>query len=547
MVAVNMNEENSQSIDWTRLMSPAIPARKMRWIDALALVAGYIALDWVSYFHPLQGLNITPWNPAPALGLVFVLYYGWRAALLIALAIFVGDAWIRALPLAASGALAVLLAAGYAAIGEVLRRRLKSEEVFVSRRGLFVWFLIVVLGTFVISAAFISLLTALGLIDVSQWAAAFTRHWIGETVGILVTMPVIWLVSGERGRALLRRLMTRAETLVLLLATSAALWIAFRVTAESEFKYFYILFLPIVWAAARQGFAGAVMIATLIQIGIIVAVNRLGFSAISMLEVQALTVALAMLGFFVGVVIDEQRRISIELRQTLRLAAAGEMAGALAHELNQPLTALSAYASACDRLLQQGNSGELLRNAVGHIVTESERAGEVVRRLRDFFRTGNTQLERVALGELLTSSLALFAGRAGKAGIQLTLGAVPDCVLLADRLQLEVVIRNLLSNAFDAVSQQPAARRIVRLSAAMEGADRVCIQVEDSGPGLSAATAARLFEPCASTKASGLGLGLAISRAIVDAHGGSLWAEVGGHGVFKLAFLAEAKVAHGTK
>ncbi len=522
-----------------------IPARKMQWLDAVALVVGFIALDWVSYFHPLHGLNITPWDPAPALGLVFVLRFGWRAALLIALAIFLGDAWIRDLPFAVSAALAVLLATGYGAIGEALRRRLKSEEIFASRRGLFEWVLIVVAGTLVNSAAFIFALTAFDLIPIPEWTVAFVHHWIGDTAGILVTMPVIWMVSGERGRALLRLLATKGETAVLLVATAAALWIAFSVGAESEFKYFYVLFLPIVWAAARQGFSGAVLIAAVIQIGIIVIVNRLGFSSISVIEVQMLTVVLAVLGFFVGVVVDEQRRVSSELRQTLRLAAAGEMAGALAHELNQPLTALSAYASACDKLLQQGDTGDRFRDAVRRIVAESERAGEVIRRLRDFFRTGTTQLEPVVLEDLLTSSVASFSGRAEKAGIHLTLAPVPDCVLLADRLQLDVVIRNLLSNAFDAVSNPSASKRLVHVAALMEGAGRVCIQVEDSGPGVSAASAAHLFEPFESTKSSGLGLGLVISRAIVDAHGGSLWAEIGGHGVFKLVLPVERKAAHG--
>ncbi len=542
-----MNKENDPSIDWTELISPVFPARKMRWVDALVLVAGFIALDWVSYFHPLLGLNITPWDPAPALGLVFVLRYGRKAALLIALAIFLGDAWMRDLPFTVSAVLAVLLAAGYGAIGEALRHRLKSEDVFISRRGLFEWLLIVVVGTLVNSAAFIFLLIAFDLIPTSEWAVAFTRHWIGDGVGILVTMPVIWMVSGERGRALLRLLVVRGETVALLLATAAALWIAFSIGAESEFKYFYVLFLPIAWAAARQGFAGAVLIAAVIQIGIIVAVNHLGFSAISVLEVQMLTVVLAMLGFFVGVVIDEQRRVSSELRQTLRLAAAGEMAGALAHELNQPLTALSAYAAACDKLLEQGGQEDRVRDAMRRIVSESERAGEVVGRLRDFFRAGTTQLESVALGELLTSSVASFSVRAENAGIRLTLAPVPDCVLLADRMQLEVVIRNLLSNAFDAVTHQSATQRRVHLSAVMESRGRVCVQVEDSGPGLSAATAAHLFEPFESTKSSGLGLGLVISRAIVDAHGGSLWAEIGDYGVFKLVLLTEGKAPHGDK
>jgi signal transduction histidine kinase len=545
MDSAGTNNENRPSHLWTGLISTVIPARRLQWIDALVLVTGYVALDWISFFHPLHGLNITPWAPAPALGLVFILRFGWVSALLIAFAVFVGDTWIRDLPVVPSAALALSLAAGYAAIGEALRRRLRNEELFSSRRGFFAWSLIVIVGTLANSAAFIASLSAFDLVPRAGFLAAFARHWIGDSVGILLTMPMLWMLAGERGRAILRLLLSTGETMALLAASTAALWVSFTFGAQSDFKYFYVLFLPIVWAAARQGLSGAILIATVIQAGIIFMVHLLGFSAISVLEVQMLTVVLAMLGFFVGVVIDEQRRISTELRQTLRLAAAGEMAGALAHELNQPLTALSAYAAACDKLLEQGGAQDRVRDAMRQIVAASERAGEVVARLRDFFRTGSTRLELVALDELLDGSVGSFAQSAAQAGVRLTLVPVPTCLLLADRLQLEVVVRNLLSNAFDAVAQRPAAERRIRVSAAMEGVGRVCVEVEDSGPGLSAATAARLFEPFESQKSSGLGLGLVISRAIVDAHGGSLWAEVGDHGVFKMLLPVEAKESHG--
>ncbi|MEK7737145.1 MAG: ATP-binding protein, partial [Pseudomonadota bacterium] len=152
-----------------------------------------------------------------------------------------------------------------------------------------------------------------------------------------------------------------------------------------------------------------------------------------------------------------------------------------------------------------------------------------------------TRLERITLGELLASAAAPFTAKAQQQGIELAVDPAPPYALLADRLQLEVVLRNLLSNAFDAVAEQPAGQRRIRLSAHPEGAGRVCVRVEDSGPGLSGATAARLFEAFRSSKASGLGLGLAISRAIVEAHGGHLWAEVTDHGLFKLVLPMEGK------
>jgi len=112
---------------------------------------------------------------------------------------------------------------------------------------------------------------------------------------------------------------------------------------------------------------------------------------------------------------------------------------------------------------------------------------------------------------------------------------------MADRLQLEVVLRNLLTNAFDAVAGQPPGQRKVRVSAFPEGAGRICVRIEDNGPGLSGAAAAKLFKAFQSSKSNGMGLGLVISRAIAEAHGGHLMAEVSDHGVFNLVLPTEGK------
>ena len=511
-------------------------ASRLRWADALLLIVGYVALDWLSFFHPLHGLYITPWNPAPALALVFMLRYGWKAAVPLAVAVLLAEIWVRSLPAAlpASIAIAVMLALGYGAIGGVLRRRIGGLGIFSDRSGMLQWSGIVVAGTLLTSLFFVLSLVGLDLVPAAGWLEAVGRYWIGDGVGILVSMPLLWMLLDERGRVQLLASVKRPDTPGYLLAAAAALWAVFGLGAESDFKYFYLLFLPIIWAAAREGLAGAVLSAAVIQVGIILVVHLQEFSAVSILEIQVVTVVLVLAGFFVGVVVDEQQRISAELRHTLRLAAAGEMAGALAHELNQPITALSAYGSACEELLARGETGDRLKATIKLMVAESYRAAEVVRRLRDFFRTGTTRLEPVALDELLAVAAAPFAEQAARTGVALTVGPMPEGVLLADRPQLEVVLRNLLANAFGAVAERPAGARTVSVSALPEGHDRICISVEDSGSGLSASAAARLFEPFNSTKSSGLGLGLAISRAIAEAHGGNLWAEVGDRGVFRL-------------
>ncbi len=541
-----MPKHNLSSINWNEPVLPTLPILRLGWRDVLILLAGYVALDWASYIHPLHGLNITPWNPAPALGLVFLLRFGRNAVLPLALAILMADVWVRHLPtsLPVSVALAALLTLGYWAIAEGLRRRrLARGGIFGDRRGLLEWAGIVAAGTLLNSMVFVSALSFGNLIPAGAGQEAFIRYWVGDGVGVLVSMPILWMLLDERGRAQLRAMVVTWESLGNLIATGAALWVAFGVGAETDFKYFYVLFLPVAWAAARQGLAGAVFSAAIVQIGIIGAVLLLGFSAVTVLEMQTLVVVLVLFGFFIGVVVDEKQRVSAELRQTLRLAAAGEMAGALAHELNQPLTALSAYGTACEQMLDQGETGERLRETIRRMVAESFRAADVVRRLRDFFRTGATRLEPIALGELLASAASPFSVKARQHGIELTIDPVPPCALLADRLQLEVVLRNLLSNAFDAVAEQPEGERRVRLSTDPEGAGRVCIRVEDSGPGLSGAAEARLFEAFQSSKKSGLGLGLVISRAIIEAHGGNLWADVADHGVFKLILPTEGKTS----
>jgi signal transduction histidine kinase len=512
------------------------------WLDIAGLLLGYIVLDWASYIHPLHGLNITPWNPAPALGLIYLLRFGRNAVLPLALAILVADAVVRDLPvlLPVSVGLSVLLTLGYWGLAEVLRYRLASEGVFRDRRGLLEWAVTVTLGTLLNSWVFVTVLSVGELIPVGSAQQAFVRYWVGDGVGVLVSMPLLWMLLDERRRMQLRVMLTTWESLGYLVATGFALWIAFGI-GSVDFKYFYLLFMPIMWAAARQGLAGAVFSAAIVQIGVIGTVQLLEITTVTVLEIQILAAVLALFGFFIGVVVDEKQRVSAELRQTLRLAAAGEMAGALAHELNQPLTALSAYGTACEQLLAQGETGDRLRETIRRMVSESFRAADVVRRLRDFFRTGATRLESIVLDELLTSALEPFTPKAQQQGVDLIVDPAPACTLLVDRLQLEVVLRNLLSNAFEAVVGQPEGERRIRVSAGHEGAGRICIRIEDSGPGLSGAKAARLFEAFQSSKASGMGLGLVISRAIVEAHGGHLWAEVADQGLFRLILPIEGK------
>lgn len=508
---------------------------------AVAFCLAYVALDWASYFDALHRLNITPWSPAPALGVLFLLRSGFGGGATMLIALVVGDLVVRDLsaPMGVILVLDVLLVAGYVSIVRMLRRHVGEDGMFADRPGFMKWSAIVVGGSLVISALFVSGLVVTGQLPPAGWPRAVLRFWVGDGVGIFVTLPLLWWLQDERRRLVFRASVGCWETLGYVVLVMASLGFMFGLSAEGRFRYSYILYLPLVWAASRQGLAGAVFCTALIQIGMLVARWFWGAGDVSVFELQMHALMLAIVGFLIGVAVDAQRRASADLRHTLRLAAAGEMAAALAHELNQPLTALSAYGSASERILERDGGSEQLRDVIRRMQLEAGRAAEVVRRLRDFFRTGATRLERFPLAELIDAAQEPFQEKAEALGILFTVGAMPTVQLHADRLQLEVVLRNLLSNAFEAVAANPEGRRRVSIAANLREGNQLSIRVEDSGPGVVPLVSGSLFEPFVSTKSSGLGLGLAISRSIADAHGGSLAMEVGDHGCFNLILPIE--------
>ena len=510
-------------------------ALKIRWLPDLLFVAAFLLIDWLSFVHALYGLNITPWNPDPALGLAYWMRYGKRAALPWFAGNMLADILVRDnhagwLMTTFSSALVTF---GYGLIGEVLRSRFCDGNTYDNRATLFVWLEIVVIGSILNSLAYISLYYFTGLIPQGQWAVAFLRFGVGDIVGIVGSMPLLWMLFSDRRRDRLLTIILCRETLGYVALALLMLGLVFGHVANAGFEHFYFLFLPIVWAATRQGLHGAALIALVLQFGIMVVVKWPPVPNIPVVELQMLGTVLALVGFFIGVVVDEQKQAAEDLKVTLRLAAAGEMASALAHELNQPLTALAAYGKACKELLDRGEAGALLQGAIQKMIVESGRASDVVRRLRDFFRSGAMQLESIQVSAIVATIAEQFAAKFEQNDVELKILPIPPVSLRADRLQIELVLRNLLANSFDeVVKQAPGKRQITVLIEKLPG-ERVRTTVEDSGAGISSKTATHLFEPFASTKSSGLGLGLVLSRAIVEAHGGSLWAEVAGHGIFR--------------
>lgn len=212
-----------------------------------------------------------------------------------------------------------------------------------------------------------------------------------------------------------------------------------------------------------------------------------------------------------------------ELVHVSRLSELGEMASALAHELNQPLTAIINYLEACARLLDRPDGGgDQARGLMTKASDQAHRAGRIIQQLRTFIKKGETDHQVEAINPVVREAveLAMVGSRQQAVATAFELASgLPD--LLIDRVQMQQVLINLVRNSLDALAAVEHRALTVRTSLAAGGG--VQIDVIDTGPGLAREVAERLFQPFVTTKPSGIGIGLSICKTIVDAHGGRLW------------------------
>jgi signal transduction histidine kinase len=514
--------------------APRLPAAVRPATGIAAFVAAYLLLDWLSFIHPVVAFGVTPWNPQPALAIALLLLAGQRMIPVVLAAVVLSEILVRGAPATPAATLlaSTALTLGYATTAQWLAGSAGPRIPLVSRGDLVRLLGAVGGGTLLTGAFFIGTLIASGYAPPGSAPRALLQFWIGDCVGIVVTLPVI-LAFVDRGR--LERLgksLSHPETLAQLAAAVLALWFVLRGPPADQVKYFYLLFLPVVWVATRHGLGGAALAIGFIQAGIAIEVHGSAYESHTVFELQAEVIALAVTGLFLGVTVDEREHMGEELRQSLHLAAAGRMAAALAHELNQPLTALTSYAASARRLAAApAESREPLSGALDRVVGEARRAAQVVRRMRDFFRTGSVDLQPTRCDEVARAVVEAMRADALARGAEIRVDAAAMPVVLADALQLEIVLRNLVANALDALAPAPAPRTVV-IGLRHDGGRFVEVTVRDNGPGLSPEARSRLFEPFATTRAAGMGMGLAICRAIVEAHGGTLRAGDGPGGVF---------------
>lgn len=218
------------------------------------------------------------------------------------------------------------------------------------------------------------------------------------------------------------------------------------------------------------------------------------------------------------------RELQAEVVHISRLSAMGEMASALAHELNQPLSAIANYLNGARRLLDKAPERDTrVDEAMEKAADQALRAGDIIRRLRNFLARGEGERSNESLAKIVHEAchLALLGSREADVDVRYSVDPHRDRVVV-DRIQIQQVIVNLVRNALDAMHDQP--RRRLSVSTSISD-DMATVTIADSGPGLDPVAAEKLFQPFVTTKATGMGVGLSISRTIVEAHGGRIWTE----------------------
>src|SRR5262245_3674791 len=534
-------------------------------VTAGFLVA-YVLLEWISSIHEYKNVPITPWNPG--LGVIFaLLLLGgplYSAVLFAGVVIAETTVLQIELPWSIIFGIAAIFAIVYGAAAVFARRHLRLDVSLFHLRDVIVLLACGISGAILVAILLSSLLLLYGQIERSDVFVAAIPLLLGDIIGIAVMTPLLLrLISRGRGSLIGHARVLVSEVLLYAAMIAVSLWIIAGAGTSAGFKFFYLLFVPVVVSAVRYGFDGACIALALTQFGLVGVLQLFDSDARVFTEFQTLMLVLTATGLIVGVVVSERQNADrlvrdaearlkqkeAEAAQAARHNLVSGMASALAHEINQPMTAARALARSAQHIL--GSPTPDLPRAANNLTTliaHIDHAGGVVSHMRDFLRRGRPHVSTLDLRNMLDDALWLIRAEASARAITIELDAAGDLPPVhGDRVQLQQVVLNFVRNAIEAIGGADQATGRIRIAARrLNAPERIEISVADNGPGIPNELAGRLFAPLTTSKSEGLGLGLAICAAIVDSHGGKVWLHSGhpGQTEFRFSLSLDASSAH---
>ncbi len=501
-----------------------------------ALVIGYFALDFASFMFRVDPVPVKTWGPQAGLAIAFVYAGGLRYCVPLFVAAWLCEALFRhpGMPMLQVVA-AVAVTTALTLSGLAVRRRTRGKD-FTGIESLRDFLVIAAAGAALSSFLYVGAYSLLTPGAFPGFLASVLHTWLGDFAGIVAVAPLVVLLVSPR--ALVGPVGKSAwiDAVGFLLTLAALFTLLFWVEPGTGERLLYLLFVPLVVLAMRRGFAGAALGIATVQVAMVASLWLAGRSVDAATDYQMLMVVLGITTLVLGAVAGERRRAIAELAQrsaelraqqqalsdAMRGFAASETASTLTHEMSQPLSAIGTYAHAMVEMLRRGTSSPAqLAGIMECIVAESARTRETVHRIRDFFRSGAPRRESVDVATLVDDVVDALRDRMRANGIVIAAdipGGTPP--VSADRVQLGIVLHNLVGNAADAVVNGLPPRWI-RISAREHGGF-VEVDVADGGTGIDPDVEGALFEPLATTKPAGMGLGLSISRTLILAHGGRL-------------------------
>jgi len=513
--------------------------RHLRALPTAVLGIGYLAvyvlLDWVSFIAPYGAFDITPWNPNTGLSVTVILLFGRRMIPFLFAAPLLGDVVVRRfpMPIPLEFATATLIGGVYgAALLYLMHPKRRFDRALQSMSDLVLLSSVALVSSTLVALGYVGLVLGAGLMPASDFVVATMSYWVGDMIGIMAMTPFV-LLWWTRGKVL----RISIETLLQVAVTAATLVLVYGYWATQQLQFFYLLVLPIVWIAIRTGIEGVSLAVFVTQLGLVAGLNFFPESISELPKLQAFMLVLALTGLFAGELVTEHRRTEAQLRlhqeshaRLAQLGSMGELASAVAHELNQPLMAAGTYTRLVDRAIRAGHPDpDMVAETSKKAVAQVERAAEVVRRLRALVRLDHSSRVACRVDHIVRETVKLCKPDLDRLVVHVHQTVAADLPLvMVDLLQIEQALLNLMRNSLDAIGA--AGYGTISIEAAATRQDFVEVCIRDTGPGFPTGVIPNLFLPSFSHKTEGLGFGLPLCRSLIEAHGGRIWIDVNSPG-----------------